>query len=231
MKTPFSKVTHRKPPPTPSELLAAVRWGEVDRVKQFLEQGADPNTVDEVSGKPLLILAAGLNMSGIHRQLILSDLLRHGADPRKTDRHGNTALHEAIRCRDRTSAQLLLDHGVDIDARNIYGATCLHVAARAAMASGNVQTVSFLLDRGANSLIRDKRSMTPLQMTVNEMLHHVQSGNVIALLKRHEEGKSPECALRENAIALDDVHRAAADKTHANLKQNVQKRRRGTFRL
>lgn len=72
-------------------------------------------------------------------------LLANGADPRQTDRHGDTALHHAARSTDPGVAAALLDAGADVAAVNLEGRTPLVEAC----AAGNWRLAKFLLERGA----------------------------------------------------------------------------------
>ena len=74
----------------PSELCAAIRWGDAHRVLDLLENGASANEVDNNGDN-------ALHWAVFCRHMDLCELLlRRGADWRKkTGRAGYTVLHDA----------------------------------------------------------------------------------------------------------------------------------------
>ena len=72
-------------------------------------------------------------------------LLANGADPRQSDRDGNTPLHHAARSTDPAVAAQLLDAGAELAALNAEGQSPLAMA----LLSGNARMARFLLERGA----------------------------------------------------------------------------------
>jgi ankyrin repeat protein len=116
---------------------AAVWGGHPDLAIRLVERGADINAVDEF-GRPAL--------GGVVRHpgsALLQWFLAGGVD---LARHGGAALTEAASAGRLDLIEMLLDAAVPVDARNAAGATALLHAAGA----GQVETVRFLLARGAD---------------------------------------------------------------------------------
>jgi len=141
------------------ELLKAAEKGDVDRVRELLRRGANPNTRGKDGITPLH-LAAHHGYVGIARLL-----LEHGADVNARDKDGYTPLHwtafygkyDVAR---HDVARLLLNRGADVDARDRYDSTPLHLAAFV----GSLDVVKLLLECGADVNARDRYGKTPLDM-------------------------------------------------------------------
>lgn len=118
----------------------------------------NPDRVN-ASGRPL-ISAAGAN-----KETAVRMLLEAGANPHLTDQKGDTALHAVVRLESPNSehvsiaiTQALLGANVSVDTRGCDGVTALMLASGA----GQSELLRFLLERGANALLRDNKGWTPL---------------------------------------------------------------------
>lgn len=127
-------------------LVRAAVSGDLPTVRRLIEDGADPNSVDEHGMGPLLTFHPDVTRY----------LLEHGADPdrqrnenvapvlvgisssfeclrlmidaganvnRASDHNGETALHHVVGGQDLQPVRLLLDHGADPNARTRPGMT------------------------------------------------------------------------------------------------------------
>lgn len=99
--------------------------------------------------KALLHYFAKVASSGSEEEVIDLDfvhsLIVNGASVHTTDRHGQSALHEAARDWDLGIAEFLLKYGLDVNIADKYGRTPLHVAA----AVDYPEMVQFLILRDA----------------------------------------------------------------------------------
>jgi ankyrin repeat protein len=157
----------------------------VDIVKLALANGADPNAAlrRDVPGDPAQGIAHPLLDAGTTpflRAAMSSDLetmnllLAAGADPLATTSAGTTSLMAAAGVGGREpisrgrgvdaiqALELLLAQGVDINATNQTGNTALHGAAL----RGSTAIIQFLVDHGANALVKNAKGQTPLDIAV-----------------------------------------------------------------
>jgi len=121
-------------------LLAAVRGGRSDAVRELLQQGADVNAAAADGTTPLLEAAGARNAE------LVALLLEAGADPAAVNRYGMSALHLAARSADARSVKALLGAGADSSRALPEGETVLMAAAK----SGNPEVVAALLAGGAS---------------------------------------------------------------------------------
>jgi len=120
---------------TQKPIVAAVRAGDEEKVRQALLKGENPNQIDS-SGRPLLMIAA---MDG---QIAVADaLLKGGAVADATDREGYTSLIRAAERGDVDIADMLLKKNAKPNVQTRQGVTPLMVAARL----GHAEVVRLLL--------------------------------------------------------------------------------------
>jgi len=102
---PAPRVQQLKPLP---ELVKALQSGDLDRVRQLVETGADLEQRDERGSTAIHYAACG-------QYHIAEYLLAKGADIEATDCDGLTPLHVAFLRGDRTMLELLVKHGANIN--------------------------------------------------------------------------------------------------------------------
>ncbi len=157
-------------------LYHAVAANDVEKVRELLAQGADPNdgesfyhsTEHRDLGSLRLLLAHGARVKGsnaVNHMLDREDpvglrlLLVAGADLEENAIHGASALQWAIfRRRGAEIVTMLLDAGAKIDS---VGSDGRHAYARAAL-SGMTQVAQLLASRGADT------SLSPLERAIAE---------------------------------------------------------------
>ena len=106
-----------------SELLLAARNGNVVRVIQSLDLGADVNAQSENNGYTPLIWASSRGHTETVRLL-----LEAGADVNLTANDGQTALMRAADYGHAEVVELLLKSGADVNAQNENGITAMKLA-------------------------------------------------------------------------------------------------------
>lgn len=160
-----------------TELLSAVKAGEIGRAKQMLAAGADVNFCDS-DGATLLMLAAH---AGDLSMVLM--LLEAGADVNAADERGWTALAKSTYNPEfkrgfAEVAQTLIDAGANIEAKITYAVRPLMLAA----GYGETEVVETLLEAGADVTARNEGGYTALMMVKQK--HYV---DVINLLHQAEQ--------------------------------------------
>ena len=141
-------------PPGPDssnkELLLAALRGQLDKVKELLAAGANVNYWDDETYMTPIMYA----VSRDHLDIV-NELLANAADLTMADHNGATALHLAASYGHvdilRTIIDALLEEREGLNTPNRHGQTALHQAAE----GGMVNSVTLLLQRGADATIQD----------------------------------------------------------------------------
>jgi len=130
-----------------SKIFTAVKNNDIKEVKALLDQGADPNSLDE-DGDHLLMYAA-LYSSVDCMQLLLDK----GSNLNATNRLDETVLMWSLH--DLSKMKLLIGRGANVNAKAKSGNTALLIAA---VGPVNYGAVKMLLDNGANaSAVNNKK--------------------------------------------------------------------------
>lgn len=136
-----------------ARLSLALRRRDRGEVRMLLQNGADPNSIDE-NGQPILFTAIQAG-----DPTIVSGLLDCSASAQAEDPRGYLAIHAAVEAGCIATVELLLDRGAELEARTQAGWTPLGVALVAAdrSSSNNAdgrheRMVSALLDHEASVL-------------------------------------------------------------------------------
>lgn len=193
-------------------LIAASRAGDVDRVRELLGQGADPNATGALTP---LIAAATVPRSERHLT-IMRTLLAAGAHVNGRAPNGGTALSMAARSLDVAAVHLLLENGAEpnlIDNRGtspllysllpydreerhlevlrmlLAGGADVNVrpywnrtALMEAVSRGHAKIVQLLLAHGADPNARDDAGATPLMYAVPRPFLQATTADVVRLL-------------------------------------------------
>lgn len=128
-------------------LHEASTWGRFEVAKALLARGADVHARDMFGNTPLLA-------TGHDATMVL--LLDHGSDPLAVNKEGKTVLMRAAHHGGRELLVRLLEAGCDVNAR-ISRNTPLYAATY-----GSLDTMQFLLERGADPNLATLESGTPL---------------------------------------------------------------------
>jgi len=163
------------------ELHDATKAGDVVKVRQLLDQGADINAKSGVfEWTPLHIAIAA------RKTKIIELLIEKGADLEALDRDQRTPLHIAALsgfiedAKPYTDmAKFLIEKGAEVNARDNSQSTPLHFAAF----RGNVHMAELLIQKGADVNAVDKNGMTPAKVAVWQ--NHPRTA---ALIRKHGGG-------------------------------------------
>jgi len=154
------------------DIHLAAREGNIEAVKQAIDDGADLNAKDNVNMTPLHWAA-----NGGHKEIV-ELLITNGANvnartPRMVGWH--TPLHDAAAAGHKEVAELLIAEGADVNAKDsTFGRTLLHIAAR----EGHKEIVELLIAKGADVNAKDKNGETPLDLAKN-------NPEITDLLRKH----------------------------------------------
>jgi len=140
------------------ELILAINDGNVDRVKELLESGANPNETGEEGIPPLFIVAKKYDID----PLIASLLIEHGADLDSTLKYSHSPLHLAANINNAEVVKLLINAGADINSYGENRETPLFNAAK------SFEATQILLEAGADHTIAGSWGCCdPLEESIN----------------------------------------------------------------
>ncbi len=152
-------------------LAAAAKRGDVERVREVLEEGVSPDAKDGGGYTPLIHAAAR------GRLAVVELLLDEGADPFVLDsRIYSSALHRAAQSSVPEVALVLLRHGAPIDLQSPFNG---HTPLMDAVWHKRAGVVSALLDAGANLDAQGRLGYTALDIARRDGLEEI-----VALLER-----------------------------------------------
>ena len=136
---------------------AAVR-GDEDVMTKLLRFNADPNALDLAEWTPMHYSIENINKK--EPQLIVSALLRSGADTEIRGRDGMAPLHCAAKQGYAQVIRILIRARASVNIQDNSGGTPLHWAAY----TGSVDGIKTLLEKGAYVGARDDYGRTPLHL-------------------------------------------------------------------
>ncbi len=155
-----------------SGIYRAACIGDLDHVKNLVEQGAAVDANDERGWTPLYWAAS------MGQEQVGEFLLSQGARPGVKTQDENTPLYAAAGSGALHLAELLISKGANVNAKNKQGRTPLHQAAIA----GQKEVVELLLSQGVDVTVKDSRGRTALDWAK-------QRGNteIAELLRTHSQ--------------------------------------------
>lgn len=136
-------------------LQTAIADGDIDKVKKFIEEGADVNAKDEIGRVPL---------NFVKNKAVAELLIAKGADVNARTKDGSTLLHTMAWNGNKEMVELLLENGADVNANHNKGHTPLHFAVR----TGNKEVVKLLLTNGSRVNTKDEWGYTSLHWAVKK---------------------------------------------------------------
>eukprot|EP00752_Nemacystus_decipiens_P007980 g7129.t1 len=150
-------------------LHTAARSGEVEIVSELLNEGVDMNVCDETRATPLLSAVKAAESSAAKPLLpakalkAAEALLVAGADIRKRDLSGRSALDWAATNANADMLKLLLRHGAEANDCDLLGRTALHrVAVSDASIADTEDAIKALINGGADTEFPNEQGCTPL---------------------------------------------------------------------
>ena len=160
-----------------AKLLGDVNRGDIEAVKEFLDQGGNLNLQDEPGMTPLHH-AVNSNWKGKNFEMVKL-LIDRGADPKAIDDTHHTPLHLAS---NKETAELLIEAGADVNAKTEgEGETLLFSAAWGAAQGARkshqmyLDLTKLLLDKGADVNVKLREG----SMIKEEKPYHAKSGDTV----------------------------------------------------
>lgn len=150
------------------ELLKSCGEGNLQRVKELLDQGADIN-FKEFTPKLYKIAPIARASCAGHNDVV-ELLLERGANIDETDNAGDTPLMIAAKYGRLSTALLLMNRGANIHHKNHKGWTPIVTASY----WGYKELVEALIARGANMNARDNEGKTPLMVVCARIYNYSQ---------------------------------------------------------
>jgi len=145
-------------------LLGASFSGNVEKIKQLLDEGADVNYATSLGITPLLEACTH------NRPAAVKILLERGANPNLASKLGMTPLAGAVVLGDLESTRILLDHGADVNATvrlTVPGQQSNELTVvRMVAQKGDLPLLELLIQKGANVNHRDRHGQTPLMAAI-----------------------------------------------------------------
>lgn len=166
-------------------LMVEADSGNIQKVRDLLALGADPNTSDERGVTPLMFAVQSGNFD------LVELLVEKGANVNASPKNGNTALHAAVMAANDSIAELLIRNGAEINAKNVRGLTPLHFA----VWYGLPYLTDILIYYGADVNAKDYRGNTPLMLAV-------YAGAMLSLRLLLENGANPNLTDMNGASPL-----------------------------
>ncbi|MGD9567206.1 MAG: M48 family metallopeptidase [Sedimentibacter sp.] len=130
--------------------MTAVADGDVNKVKELLNEGIDPNVQDMDGWTPLMWAAWEGNVE------MINILIEAGADPNMIDYYEETALIKAIYSNNVEAINALILSGAELEMIDSSGWTPLIYA----VSNGSIEPVQALIDAGADVEHTDSNNFT-----------------------------------------------------------------------
>jgi ankyrin repeat protein len=178
-------------------LIVAVKENNVDRVQACLNQGDDPDVVDEDGHTPLHWVSEKFDEDA---KEIIKQLIHHKADINKQDREGWTPLHFAIFQSNFVVAKILLEYGAHPNLVNKEGITPLWQLLKGEKMDKKAEDTAIAMleaKEGVNVHATDKKG--------NTLLHYAVLNRYNKVIKKLLELKADLHAENRNGVKPLDL--------------------------
>jgi ankyrin repeat protein len=150
-----------------ANLADAVKNFDVLKVREYLKNGADPNTL--VDGEPAICYIA--KFEGVNTIAIFEELIKYDADPNSISKQGNSVLSIAMSIWNARGATELIKRGADLNYKNkgsIPPPLILAVAGKRNWPKSNIypDLIKFMIENRADINVQDSHGSTPLMSAV-----------------------------------------------------------------
>lgn len=205
------------------DLFAALKARDYSAMMKALSDGANVNLREDETGRTPLHYATIADGTAFARGRFVGELLAKGARTDISDAKDQTPLHLAAQRADIAIIDALLEKAADINAQDWRGRTPLHMAMETALGTGRTQGMQHLIEKGANSLVRDVEEKTALDRAREREGFSNFYATVIGFLSDWERDKPEERRRADiagaNKEALNQSARDAIDRMRADSKR------------
>ena len=173
--------------PNPNSFAWAVERGDVKKVKEWFDEGLDPEFVGSQLGTGLMIAAWNGNVE------MMALFVERGANPRRANKNGEQPLQLAAWKGHMDAAKWLLAHGASLNREGKqWGA--LHYA----VFNGHDDLVKYLIAQGAQVNAPSPNGSTPLMIAAREGKEDLAKVLLEWPAGKRDSGESTlACAMRE----------------------------------
>ncbi|NJD22724.1 MAG: hypothetical protein FIA82_08675 [Melioribacter sp.] len=150
-----------------SNLADAVKSFSLLKVREFLNNGADPNTM--VEGEPAVCYIA--KYEGVNTIAVFDELVKYGANPNSISKQGNSLLSITMSIFNAKGATELIKRGADLNYKNkgtIPPPLIMAVAGKRNWPKSDIfpNLIKFMIENKADVNIQDSYKTTPLMMVI-----------------------------------------------------------------
>ncbi|QEG39643.1 ankyrin repeat domain-containing protein [Roseimaritima ulvae] len=184
-------------------LHQAVRDGDLSKVQELIEAGADVDAATRYQITPLSIAITA------NQPEITQRLLQAGADVKQRLPAEETLLMLAARVGNRATVAALLDHGAEVNAQQQAGQTALMWAA----AAGHADVVELLIERGADPDVTLESGFTAFRFAAREghidVVQRLLAAGVDvngAMKPQKGGGRAPRNGMSALMLAVESAH-------------------------
>ncbi|MFZ6756455.1 ankyrin repeat domain-containing protein [Undibacterium sp. Ji50W] len=186
------------------DFVFAVRFDQVNTVREFLQKGMDVNSVESTRGESVLMITLREKSMKVFPVLLAHPDLKLEARAM----NGDTVLMLACYLGNLQAVKALIERGAEI---NQPGWTALHYAA----VNGNKEIIALLLEHSAYIDTESPNKTTPLMMAA-------RSGKMGAVALLLDEGADPSLKNDLGLTALDFANEVEQREIAAFLKERMQ---------
>lgn len=202
-----TSISRKTPAPVATRFYQAISRGDLNQVRQHLNELAPGEINTAIGGMTPVMKAASVG-----NPELVELLITHGADPNKRGSHQRTALQYAAEKNRLAAAKILLKHGADIDGTDNTQLSPLTMAAD----RGYHDFAMFLIDKGADVNVQHTQGWTAL-------IDAARNGDLVLVRRLVEAGADLQLRDKHGRNALDYARNNNHQAVEAYLLEQYEK--------